>query len=255
MTAIYEKKGKIAIITINRPEANNALNYQTLKEMEDAWNDFAADNNLWVAILTGSGEKAFCCGADLKEISAMSDEERRTTVRPPGIHKGIEIYKPIICGINGLAVGGGMELALASDIRIAAEGARFGLREVCVGLIPTGGGTQRLPRMVPWCKAMEILLTGKLIDAQEAFKIGLVNKVVPLSQLMDECLKYAEMICENAPLAVRSAKEAALKGLSLSLNEGMKLETQLSRKLRGTEDAKEGPKAFSEKRKPEFKGK
>lgn len=254
MSIIYEKREKIAIITINRPEVHNALDYQTLSELEQAWYDFRDDDALWVAILTGAGDKAFCCGADLKEMESISDEERKKRKRPPGIHKGIDIFKPIICGINGLAVGGGLELALASDIRVAAQGARLGLREVCVGLIPTGGGTQRLTRIIPLGIAMEMLLTGRLISADEALQIGLVNKVVPQNELMSECIRYAEKICENAPIAVRSAKESAIRGLSLPLNEGLRLETLLSLFVRETEDAKEGRKAFSEKRKPNYKG-
>jgi enoyl-CoA hydratase/carnithine racemase len=255
MSIIYEKKDKIAIIKINRPEVYNALDFKTLKELESAWYDFRDDDNLWVAILTGSGDKAFCCGADLKEIASIPEEERKRMKRPPGIHKGIDIFKPIICGINGLAVGGGLELALASDIRVASEGARFGLREVCVGLIPAGGGTQRLTRIIPFGIAMEMLLTGKLINADESLRIGLVNKVVPLDKLMSACFEYAEKICENAPIAVRSAKESAIRGLSLPLQDGLRVETLLSLHLRETEDAKEGPKAFAEKRKPNYKGK
>ncbi len=255
MHLLYEKKGHVAILTMNRPECLNALSISLLQEMEHAWIEFRDDKDLWVAILTGAGDKAFSAGADLKEIAQLSQEERKRTIRPGGIHKGLKVWKPIIAAVNGLALGGGTELALACDIRIASQKAVFGLTEVSLGVIPAGGGTQRLPRLIPLSKAMEMILAAKRINAQEAWELGLVSRVVAPMDLMDEALTLAQKICEHAPLAVRAAKRAIMEGLDLSLEEGLRLESELVRALRETEDAIEGPRAFAEKRKPKFQGK
>lgn len=177
----YKKEGKLAIFTISRPEALNAINVQAARELHDALVDFRDDPELWVGIFTGAGEKAFCAGADIKDMLPFLKEILPATPwkMPATNMRGLEIWKPLIAAINGLALGGGLELALACDIRIASEKARFGLPEVTLGLIPGWGGTQRLPRLVPTCKAAELLFTGKIIDAQEAYRIGLVNTVVP----------------------------------------------------------------------------
>jgi enoyl-CoA hydratase/carnithine racemase len=253
MMVIYEKHGHIVLIKISRPEVLNALNVETLSKLKESWINFNEDDDAWVAILTGDGE-AFCVGADLKEIASLSPEERLRMKRPGGIHKGVEVLKPVIAAVNGKAYGGGCELALACDIRIASEKASFALTEVSVGLIPGGGGTQRLPRIVPLGVAFELLFTGRSVDANEALKIGLVNKVVPHESLMDESFSLAESICQRAPLAVRAAKEAVLKGLHMPLEYALRLETLFMHDLRQTEDAIEGPRAFAEKRKPKFKG-
>lgn len=261
MPIIYEKKDKIAIITINRPEAMNAIDPETSEELGKAWTDFRDDPNLWVAILTGAGEKAFSAGADLKKmipfLGKLSPFERKEREDKfpgfGGITRNLNIWKPIIAAINGFCLAGGLEMAISCDLRIAAEHATFGLLEVSRGIIPGAGGTQRLPRMIPITKAMEIILMAQRIDAQEALRLGLVNRVVPAPEVMPTALKMAEAILQNGPLAVRAAKEAIIRGLSLPLEEGLRLESVLQSYLLKTEDAIEGPKAFAEKRKPNFK--
>jgi E-phenylitaconyl-CoA hydratase len=256
MAVSYEKEGKIAIFTINRPEARNALNIETMRELHDTMTDFRDDPELWVGIVTGAGEKAFCSGADIKDTLPFMKEHRQDPwAMPPSIMRGLEMWKPLIAAINGTALGGGLELALACDIRIAAENARLGTSEVTLGLIPGWGGTQRLPRVIPWCKAAELLLMGKLIDAQEAYRIGLINKVVPQAEVMATAREWAQVICQAAPLAVRSAKEAMLRGSAMTLEEGLRLESSMVAYVLGTEDFTEGTGAFVEKRKPSYKAK
>ena len=252
----YKKEGRIAIFTINRPEALNAINVPAIQELHEAMIDFRDDPELWVGIVTGAGDKAFCAGADIKDMLPFMKEhlpdERAIPATPM---RGLELWKPLIAAINGKALGGGMELALACDIRIASEKARLGLPEVTLGLIPGWGGTQRLPRMVPWCKAAELVLTGRPIDAQEAYRIGLVNAVVPPEAVMPAAREWAEVICQAGPLAVRAAKEAMIRGNSLTLEDGLKLENALEAYVMSTEDYTEGTKAFLEKRKPDYKAK
>ncbi|MBA7635738.1 Short-chain-enoyl-CoA hydratase [subsurface metagenome] len=252
----YKKEGRIAIFTINRPEALNAINVPAIQELHEAMIDFRDDPELWVGIVTGAGDKAFCAGADIKDMLPFMKEhlpdERAIPATPM---RGLELWKPLIAAINGKALGGGMELALACDIRIASEKARLGLPEVTLGLIPGWGGTQRLPRMVPWCKAAELVLTGKPVDAQEAYRIGLVNAVVPPEAVMPAAREWAEVICQAGPLAVRAAKEAMIRGNSLTLEDGLKLENALEAYVMSTEDYTEGTKAFLEKRKPDYKAK
>lgn len=245
MALLYEKEGKIAMITLNRPEAMNAFDHKTIKEFSEALMDFRDDAESWVLIITGAGDRAFSAGVDLKEPIPPKF--------PPLITRGIEIWKPMIAAINGRALGGGLEVALACDFRLAAENATFGTPEVRWSLMPGWGATQRLPRMIPVTKAAEIVLMAQTIDAQEAYRIGLVNKVVPLSELIATAKQWAAQICELGPLGVRAAKEAMIKGSSLTLEAGLRIEELLLARLLGTEDAKEGPRAFAEKRKPEFK--
>jgi enoyl-CoA hydratase/carnithine racemase len=256
MAIDYAKEGRIATFTINRPEAMNAMNMETIRELLEAMTDFRDDPELWVGIITGAGERAFCGGADIKDtLSFMKEHRGEEGAFPPTIMRGFELWKPLIAAINGLAIGGGLEIAMACDIRIASETARLGTPEVTLGLIPGWGGTQRLPRMVPWCKAAEILLTGRVIDAEEAHRIGLVNKVVPQNEVMTTAKEWAQLICQAAPLAVRAAKEAMVKGYSMSLEDGLKVENSLVAYLLGTEDFTEGTTAFVEKRKPTYKAK
>ena len=254
MAIDYEKEGRIAIFTINRPQAMNAMNMEAIRELHEAMVDFRDDPELWVGIITGVGEKAFCGGADIKDTLPFMKEHRTSPwVFPATPMRGLELWKPLIAAINGMALGGGLEIVLACDIRIAAENARLGTPEVNLGLIPGWGGTQRLPRMLPWCKAAEILLMGRPIGAEEAYRIGLVNKVVPQDKLMPTAKEWAEVICRAGPLAVRAAKEAMIRGHSLTLEEGLRLENSLEAYLFGTEDFTEGTTAFVEKRKPIYK--
>jgi enoyl-CoA hydratase/carnithine racemase len=252
----YKKEGHIAIFTINRPEAMNALNMATMAELRDTLTKFRDDDELWVGIITGAGEKAFCGGADIKDtLPFMKEHGRDPWAMPASIMRGMELWKPLVAAINGMALGGGLELALACDIRVAAENARLGTPEVTLGLIPGWGGTQRLPRAIPQCKAAELLLTGKLIDAQEAHRIGLVNQVVPQAEVLAKAKEWAEAICKAAPLAVRAAKEAMLRGCDMTLEDGLRLENALVASVMATEDFTEGTTAFVEKRKPNYKAK
>ena len=252
MVIDYKKEGKFAIFTINRPQAFNAMNPTGLEEFNSALIDFRDDQDLWVGIITGAGERAFCAGADIKEaLPVMKADEDLA----PTILRGMEVYKPLIAAVNGIALGGGLEFALACDIRIAAENARFGSTEVNVGLIPGWGATQRLPRLIPAGIAAEMIFTGKIIDAKEAYRIGLVNAVVPLDKLMSTAYEWAENLCKVAPLAVRAAKEAMLRGADTTLDEGLRIELDLEYKVLQTEDFIEGISAFAEKRKPVDKGK
>ncbi len=249
MAVDYKKEGRIAIFTINRPEALNALSSQVRKEMNEALLDFRSNNDLWVGIITGAGDKAFSAGADIKEFRPGPMEA------PVGMIRLDQIWKPFIAAINGYALGGGLELAMECDIRIAAEHARLGQPEVNIGFMPGDGGTQRLPRFVPRAIAAEILLTGQPITAQEAYRIGLVNRVVPLAQLMPTAKQIAETICTMGPLGVRATKEAILRGYNMTLEAGLQLEKDLANRVRGTEDFMEGARAFAEKRPPNYKAK
>lgn len=251
----YKKEGKIATLTINRPEAMNSMNVKASQELHDRLVDFRDDPEVWVGIITGAGDRAFCAGADIKDMLPFMKEnlQQKPWAVPETHMRGLEIWKPIIAAVNGMALGGGLEIVLACDIRIASDKARFGLPEVTLGLIPGWGGTQRLPRMVPWCKAAELALMGKLIDAQEAHRIGLVNTIVAPDAVMTTAREWAETICRAGPLAVRAAKEAMIRGTSLSLEDGLKLENALEAYVLTTEDFVEGTKAFTEKRKPEYK--
>jgi E-phenylitaconyl-CoA hydratase len=263
MPVKFETTGSIAILTINRPLAMNALDGETLASLNKAWIDFRDNPELRVAIITGAGGKAFCAGADIKGLakyysSTTEDERKAKADTDPGlggITRNLEIWKPIIAAINGYCLAGGLEIALACDIRIASENATFGLTEVSRGIIPVAGGTQRLPRFIPLGKSLEMILSGESIDSQEAYRIGLVNRVVPLDQLLPEAIKLAERICRNAPLAVRAAKEAVYRAMDLPLSEGLRLEQLLADPVFLSEDAKEGPRAFFEKRPPLFQGK
>jgi enoyl-CoA hydratase len=251
----YEKKGHIAIFTLNRPDQMNAKNLEIFRLMETTMIDFRDDPNMWVGIITGAGDKAFCAGADIKDaLPKMRENRDKTEGIGRSIIRGLDIWKPFIAAVNGVAYGGGCELAMACDLRIAAENAKFAQAEIWVGAMPGGGGTQRISRFVPRCKAAEILLMGKIIDAQEAYRIGLVNEVVPLNQLMPKAMEYAETICKYSPVSIRAIKEAIVIGSDMSLAEGMELEHLLFQKVIGSEDFLEGTKAFREKRKPEFKG-
>jgi E-phenylitaconyl-CoA hydratase len=256
---IYEKKDRIAYITLNRPEAMNSLDPELSQSLSRTWEDFMNDPDAWVAILTGAGEKAFCTGADLKKTMPPKESFAQQIFGGTGsgvnnITPSLNQWKPIICAVNGFAVGGGLELALACDMIIGSENSQYGLSEVRVGSMPGAGGTQRLPRRIPYQAAMKMLLTGERIKADEAYRLGLITEVAPQNQLMEVAENLARKICDNAPLSVRSVKMATNRGLEMSLSQGLELEKLLWGTLRDTEDRIEGRKAFAEKRKPVYKG-
>ncbi|MEE8398424.1 MAG: enoyl-CoA hydratase-related protein [Desulfobacterales bacterium] len=254
---LYEKKDKIAVITLNRPEALNAQNFDLTSELREAMIDFRDDPNLWVAIITGAGDRAFSAGADIKGFQPASDEDVRAVqaqAQGPPV-RADTIMKPFIAAIHGYALGGGLELAMTCDIRIAADNAQMGQPEINIGFMPGAGGTIRLPRFIPQAVAAEMLLAGIRIDAKEALRYGLVSRVVPRDQLMPVAMEIAEMICERGPLGVRASKEAMIKGYDMDLEEGLALERKLNTQIRTTEDFMEGAKAFAAKRTPNYKGK
>jgi len=255
MALLYEKQGRVAYITLNRPKAFNSIDPETWRELGDALVDFRDDSDLLSAVITGAGDRAFCTGADIREMLPFIKEHKNEQQLWSGtIMRGLEVWKPVIAAINGMALGGGLELALACDLKIASENATFGQPEIKLGLIPGWGGTQRLPRVIPVARAAEMLLTGEPIDAQEACRLGLVNKLVPLPDLLPTAREWAEKLCKLGPLALRAAKEAMLKGLDMNLENGLILEQKLFQSLLSTEDFEEGTRAFVEKRTPEFKG-
>ena len=251
-TVLYEKREHIAIITINRPEALNSLSVEMLLGIEDAFAEFNADADGWVALLTATGEKAFSSGLDLKEAAPMLTGGDALGFEDTTKRQFSDVFKPIICAVNGFCIAGGMEMLLGTDLRVAAEHAIFGLGEVRWGLVPLGGTHIRLPQQIPWAMAMELLLTGKNIDARRAFDIGLVNEVVPADRLMPRSIELAEKMCRNGPLAMKTAKEIAVRGLGLE--SGFVLEKALGSRVLSSEDAREGPRAFAEKRPPKFTG-
>lgn len=254
---IFEKKDRLVRITINRPERRNAIDPATSQELLDAFTAFKEDDGLWAAILTGAGGQAFSAGADLIAMAkAMAGGGSALDMNVPfaGITRRFECWKPMIAAINGFCLAGGLELALCCDVRIAADHATFGLPEPRRAIIPAAGGTQRLPRAVPLSFAMELLLTGGRFDAQTALRAGLVSHVVPLPELMTTAEEIAAQMLECGPLAVRAIKQAALEGREMSLHDGLKLESRLAGGIFRSEDAREGPAAFAEKRKPQYKG-
>lgn len=262
LTIIYEVKNHIGYITLNRPEVMNAISLQMTHEILDVCDQARRDPAVRVVILTGAGEKAFCTGLDLKERATDIDEttifDKRRARNLPGIHSHHQavsaIDKPTIAAVRGWTVAGGLELALACDIRVAAEDAKLGMMEVRRGRLGGAGGTQRLPRLIGTARALEICLTGEPINAAEAYRVGLVNRVVPADRLMSTAEEIAGKICLGAPLSLIAIKEAITKGVELPLQEGLKLESELAMLLSNTEDQKEGSRAFAEKRPPQWKG-
>lgn len=246
----------IATVCINRPDVLNALDAEHYAALSRAWIEVRDNRDIRVAVVTGAGEKAFCVGADLKShITAEQNwEDHWLTQRDPLLNRGLEVWKPVIAAVNGYCLGGGVTLLYATDIRIASENATFGLSEVKRGIVAANGGTQRTLRQLPYCLGMELLLTGDPIDAQTAWEWGLLNRVVPQEDVMETAMDYARRIARNAPLAVQATKELAVRSLDLDINSGLRMEQMAARALRETQDAKEGPLAFREKRQPEFKG-
>lgn len=268
---LYEKHGRVVVITINRPEVRNALDFEAFGQLANAWLSFRDDDDLWVAIITGAGDKSFCAGADLKTFAPAITENIEALAETGGaqtpegeqfpvnaslvaVLREVEIWKPIIAAVNGVCTAGGMEMLQGTDIRVAAEHATFGIAEPRRGLFPGGGSTVKLPRQIPFARAMEILLTGERISAAEARQFGIVNRVVPAADLIPTAMQIADTICKNGPLAVRAVKEAVLRGLRLPLQEALDQELSYAVRVFATEDAQEGLRAFAEKRPAVWRG-
>jgi E-phenylitaconyl-CoA hydratase len=252
----FDVSETIAVITINRPERLNAMDADAYRALSEAWIRVRDDDEIRAAVITGAGERSFTAGADLKSFVTAPDDLSGfwLTQRDQLLNRGLEVYKPVIAAVNGYCLGGGMTLLLATDIRIAADQASFGLAEVKRGIIAGNGGTQRVLAQLPYAIAMELLLTGDRFDAATAERWGLVNRVVPISELMDTAMDYARRIARNAPLAVQAAKELALRSQDMDLATGLRMEQAMNRLLQFTADAKEGPAAFSDRREPVFEG-
>jgi len=253
---LYEKKGAIAYVTLNRPKVLNALNQRTWEDLRAAFEDARDDAEVRGVILTGAGDKAFIAGADISELAQVTavEAEKSSSYGQAVLNLIENLGKPVIAAVNGFALGGGCETAMACTIRVASEHAKFGQPEVTLGLIPGGGGTQRLPRLIGKGRALQIILSGEMISAQEAFRIGLVNEVVPAAELTTRAEAILKRIFSNAPVAIKYSLEAVNKGTETSQAEGLSLEASLFGLCAGTEDKKEGTSAFLEKRKPQFQG-
>ena len=263
---LYEKRDGVAFLTLNRPERLNALSPELIVRLAEAWVDFRDDDDLRVAILTGAGDRAFCVGGDLERLIPLFSQARevedewdeRVMSEPDlmstALLRPFELYKPIVAAVNGFALAGGSEILQSTDIRIVSTQASFGLSEAQRGIVPGGGSMVRLPRQVPYCKAMEILLTGDRISAAEAHRIGFVNEVVAPEELMPRTHEIAERLRRNAPVALRKIKETVIRSSGLTLEEGYAIERESSAVVMQTEDAQEGPRAFMEKREPVFRG-
>ena len=255
-TLELELRGNVAIVSLNRPKALNALNAELLKELHDTMGDINENSDVAVVVLTGAGDRAFAAGADIKELANLSQDQGRETARfGQGVFRRIEhLGKPVIAAVNGFALGGGCELAMACTFRIASTNARFGLPELGLGLIPGYAGTQRLARLVGKGAAMEMVLTGEMIDSERALRMGLVNHVVEPDKLIDMAIELAEKIVKKAPRAVRFALEAINRGIDMSQFQGDEYEATLFGILAASDDAREGVDAFLQKREPVFKG-
>jgi len=262
---LLEKDGPIATVTMNRPEVKNAINPEMLCRMADAWDEIDGDEAIRVAILTGAGG-IFCAGADLDKLvgrllrNEEPENEYEERIRDDyqlifkGLLRTARLKKPLIAAVEGPAIAGGTEILQATDIRVAAKSATFGVSEVCWSLFPQGGSTTRLPRQIPFTKAMEVLLTGDHYSADEALAMGLIGRVVPDGEALPEARKMAERIAENGPVAVIKIKQAVLESECVPEDQAREIEMRLGMEVFSTEDAKEGPRAFKEKRKPVYKG-
>src|SRR5687768_6778943 len=255
-TLLVERRGRVAIVTINRPDKRNALNIKTREEGAAVLDQLQNDDDVRVVVITGAGDKAFIAGADIGEFAGRTALMQRNVMLGRSLFTAIDVFpKPVIAMINGYCLGGGWELALACDLRIASQSASFGQPEINLGIIPGGGGTQRLTRLIGEGKAMELILTGEIIDAQTALELGLVNHVVPADQLETKTMEIANRMAEKSPVALRLAKEAVKLASRSNLDEGLRREVDLFAMCFSSEDKDEGVSAFLEKRKPEFKGK
>ena len=265
---IFEKRDGIALITFNRPERRNAFSPESIIRLAEAWIAYRDDDSLRVAILTGVGDKAFCAGGDLGRLLPLFTGARQPDdewdhklmgdlphYMSTALLRPFELYKPIIAAVNGYALAGGSELLQATDIRIASTRASFGLTETQRGLVPGAGSMVRLPRQIPYCKAMELLMTGDAMSAQEALRIGFVNEVVEPDRLMPRAFEFAERLKRNGPIAVAAVKEAVLRTSGVPLDEAYGIEAEISARVTRSEDAREGPRAFMEKREPLYTGK
>ena len=255
-TILYEKKGAVAYVTLNRPKVLNALNTKTWEDLRTAFEAARDDEEVRGVILTGAGDKAFIAGADINELAHLTvvEGEESSSFGQAVLNFVENLGKPVIAAINGFALGGGCETAMACTIRIASETAKFGQPEVKLGVLPGGGGTQRLPRLVGKGRALQLILTGEMISAQEAYRIGLVNEVVPAANVITRAEAILKQIFSNAPITVRYSLEAVNKGLETSQDEGLALEASFFGLCSGTEDKKEGTSAFLEKRPAKFQG-
>jgi enoyl-CoA hydratase/carnithine racemase len=253
---LYEKKGPIAYVTINRPKVLNALNAKTISELRSAFEDARDDSGVRGVVFTGAGDKSFAAGADIREMandtSLTAEQKTRSGQALTDLIENLG--KPVIAAVNGFALGGGCELSMASTIRIASETARFGQPEVKIGVMPGYGGTQRLPRLVGRGRALQLILSGEIIDAQEAYRIGLVNEVVPAPNLIARVEALLNRIISNAPVGLKYSIEAVNRGLDTGVSEGLLIEASLFGICAGTEDKKEGTNAFLAKRAPKFQG-
>ncbi len=266
MVLIYEKRDGIAYMTLNRPEARNSFNPELIVAMGEAWEDYSNDKSLRCAILTGAGDSTFCAGADLGRYIPLITGARKPeteadhkiikdpTLQGKAFLRGHDVYKPIIAAINGHAIAGGLEILYGTDIRIACQEAKFGLQEVKWAIFPAGGSSVHLPRQIPYARAMEILLTGELISAEEALQYGFINRIVPRDKVMEEAERVATLITKNGPLATVAIKKAVRNNIGLPVKEALDKELEFALPVFMTKDAQEGPKAFKEKREPEFKG-
>jgi E-phenylitaconyl-CoA hydratase len=257
MSVRISVENHVATVVLDRPEAMNSIDPEMRRQMHATWERIRGDDEIWVAIITGAGEKSFCTGSDLKKTMPTQETFAQQVFAKSSsgaMIAGLDTDKPLIAAVNGYAMGGGMELALACDIRIASDNAQFALSEVKVGSMPGSGGTQRLPRAVSLSNAMLMLLTGDRIDAHEAYRIGLVSKVVPSAQLMPAALEIAGKIAANAPLSVRAVKRLVRQGMDMPLSHAIDVERYAFGLLYNSEDRIEGRRAFSEKRKPDYKG-
>ncbi|MBW2308327.1 MAG: enoyl-CoA hydratase/isomerase family protein [Deltaproteobacteria bacterium] len=257
MTLLVDKKDRIGYLTFNRPEVLNALDNETLQSLWNAWADFGDDPDIWAIVMTGSGERAFSVGRDLKKFKDGEGipqiHEIFESFHNFTLAQAVKMFKPVIAAVNGYALGWGLTIALLGDIRIASENATFGFPEVTHGM-PTAVGSLLLPRSISWCHSMQLLLTGETIDAQEAYRIGLVNKVVTKPALLSCAEETARKICGNAPLAVKATKRIARMGLEMPFEYARQSAELMRYILKQSEDVKEGPGAFAEKRKPVYKG-
>src|SRR2546425_11771527 len=253
---LYEKKGAIAYVTLNRPKVLNALNKATWEDLRAAFEDARDDAAVRGTILTGAGDKAFIAGADISELAHVTavEAEKSSSYGQAVLNLIENLGKPVIAAVNGFALGGGCETAMACTIRVASEHAKFGQPEIKLGLIPGGGGTQRMPRLVGRGRALQLILSAERVNAQEAYRIGLVNEVVPASDLIPRAEAILKQIFANAPIAVKFSLEAVKKGLDTSQDEGLSLEASFFGLCAGTEDKKEGTSAFLEKREAHFQG-